>query len=121
MKARQAIIDHSGPEQASRFIFKVKKMKGPHVWTCKPWYPKRSNQKNAFVWAAIVSAFQVYNEEQGDYYTDDEAFLILKRETLPPGPTYASRKDGELIQLPARSSELNEAEFSEFIEKCIAY
>lgn len=121
MKPLKHVIDHSDPQQRARFLARAGQLRGLHEWTWRPYRPKRSNRANSFVWAAQVASFQAFNAQQGVHFTDQEAFDILKRECLPPGKTFTSRRTGEVITLPARSSNLNSEEFSDFIELVNAY
>ena len=75
---------------------------------------------NAFYWAAIISALRQYLAEQGEEVSADYAHTILKTRCLGVREIVI-KATGEVIQIPKSTAVLNTTEFSEFVQRCLAF
>jgi hypothetical protein len=88
-------------------------------FSVRRWRPRRSNQANAYYWAAVVPAFQAFLRDQGQFFTKDEIHEFLKAKLLPPRELIDPKTGEVLGTLPARSSEMDSDAFARFVNDVI--
>lgn len=80
---------------------------------------RRGDTFNKYYWAAIIKVFvDFFNAEKTFGKTVDPEFVhdILKIKFL--GTRKQTLPDGEVIEIPARSSSLTTSEFKDYVEYC---
>lgn len=114
------IIDLSEPTQKRMLLDSLRSRDG--VWRIDVYRfrLRRSDAQNALLWAGINQPFADFLREQGDNYTAADAHEILKFKFLRE--SIVNKSTGEVIGERVRSTAtLNTTEFSEYIEKCVAW
>lgn len=81
---------------------------------------KRSNEQNAYYWAAIVPALQYGIREQwGEVLDSEEAHSFLKNEFLKR--EVIDKETGEVKIIHKSTAKLTKDEFMQYINKCKDY
>lgn len=111
-------VDMSEPLSKRQLQTCIATMAGPYEVTLKPIDPRRSNPQNRFFWRVVCQSLAEWFTEQGQPMTKDHAKALLCEEFLPV--TYTNPMTGEVKTLPGSTSGLSSAEFSEFLENCLA-
>ena len=115
------IVNFADQQQKQRILRQLGVLTDPHRIELKPYRPRRSNRANAFYWAAIVTAFIEYNAEQGVVMDPEQAHDLIVRRCLGE-QTVINQRTGEVIGATRRpTKELSSDEFSEFVERAIAW
>jgi hypothetical protein len=114
------IVDMSDPHAKAVVLAALRGLQGRHRIEVKRYRARRTDAQNRLLWAAINAPFGDFLREQGESYTDEDAHCLLKQKFLRE--TIVNKDTGEVIGERLRSTtELNTAEFSEYVEKCAAY
>lgn len=101
-------------------ITRIGALKGPHRIEIAKDRGGRSGQANRYYWACVVRAFGLYLREQGNtHFSDEMAHEVLKHMFLRQ--TVIDDNTGMELTFTGSSAELSIEEFSEYLEKCIAF
>ncbi len=112
------IVNLSDPISKRTLIQRIGAMTGPYEVLLKKWRSKRSNQANRYFHGVIVKAYRAYEAEQGNVYSHDQAFEMLKVILMPVD--FVNRKTGQVQQIGGSSSNLDVGEFSNLCELALA-
>lgn len=75
---------------------------------------KRSTQQNRYYHGIVVQSVLLGLREIGYSMSHDEVHFFLKQKF---NPVYIPNKEGEAIELPGSTTQLNKVEFGEFIDR----
>lgn len=75
---------------------------------------RRSTPQNSFYWGVVVQEVRLGLLEIGYRMSADEVHYFLKQKF---NPVEIPSIDGEVIQVPGSTTELNKTEFSEYVER----
>lgn len=102
-----------------RLLTWIGTLRGVYEVTIRPRKINRSNQANAFLWAAINTPLAEAMTVMGDVvYLPQDAHDYLKMIYAPK--SFMDPSTGEVIRLPGDTHDMSVDEFSAYIEKCIA-
>ncbi len=101
-----------------RFYREIQSFNGEQVEVyIKRRVAKRSMQSNKYYWGVVVAKIRMaIHEQTGESYTREEIHEYLKQKFNPA--RFHSVISGEEDVIGKSTSHLNQAEFSEFVEKC---
>ncbi len=117
----KGILNLADVHQKRKLMVAIGALTSPHMIEMKPYKPRRSNRANAFYWAAVVTAFVQYNEEQGVQMEPEQAHDILAKECLGK-QNVVNHRTGEIIDTIRKPThDLNTEEFSAYVERSIAW
>lgn len=86
--------------------------------TIIPWRERRSDRQNRYYWPAIVVPFGDYLRQSKPHFTDEMAHEVLKRLFLET--TIIDEITGQPFTYVRSTTELDTAEFSEYVDQCAA-
>lgn len=116
----ELVTDLSSPKEKQVVLEFVRGLQGMHRVVIVKYRKRRTDVQNRFYWPAVVQPFGDYLRGQGCELTDEDCHEMLKLKFLRL--TVVDPGTGEIIGERTRSTtELNIEEFSEYLEKCIAY
>ena len=92
----------------------------PVVVTVKEVKRKRSRDQNAYYWACVVPAITEMFRDAGNDADCDDVHQFLKLYVGKLSNTFGL-PDGELVKSVGSSAKLSKQEFSDYLEKCIAF
>lgn len=113
-------VNFSEPRERAMFLKMVAALSGPHRVEIKRHHKKRSNPQNAYYWGVVLPAFVQFRHEQGEEFDAEMAHEMFKLKFLRK--SVVNIDTGEVLGQTVRSTTtLNTAEFSEYLEKIIAW
>lgn len=120
MDLKDSIIDFDEPREKGLVLAFIRGLTGKHRVEIVRYRKRRSDLQNRLYWVAVVEPFADFLRQQDLDYRPEQAHEILKFKFLKT--VCVNPKTGELIAERTRSTtELNTAEFVEYIEKCVAW
>lgn len=109
-------------ERADRLILSsfVSSLRGKQRVSAQSMRGGRTYQQNRYYFGVVVKAFEEFLREQGQHFTKEECHNFLRYRFLRK--SVCDLATGELLgETTPSTTSLQIDEFSEYIEKCIAY
>jgi hypothetical protein len=120
MSVKDAIIDLDDAGQKAMLLGSIRNLSGRHRVSVVKYRARRSDAQNRLYWGQVVSTFADFLRGQGEQYTDEQAHEILRAKFLRV--SCINKDTGEVFGERTRSTtELTTAEFSKYIEDCVAW
>jgi hypothetical protein len=114
------VVDFAKPAEKQAVLQFVRGLAGPHRVEIVKYRARRTDTQNRYYWPCVVQPFADFLRGQGETITDEQAHDLMKAKFLTV--TVTNSGTGEVIGDRVRSTtELNVEEFSEYLEKCIAW
>lgn len=114
----QEIIDFDNPTQSRLIHDYLRALHGPHRVEVVKYRRRRSDAQNRGYWVAVVHPFAEWMSEQyGEHFDEEDAHLLLKRTFLTKKIRHP--KTGKVVEKIGSSAELDTAQFTEYLEKCM--
>lgn len=120
IETQQAIIDTDDMGQRASFLSNFAKLTGKVLVTIKPWRAQRSLRANRYLWGVVYETFQQFMQQHGAYHEKEEIHeFFLKMHAPKP---ICDPLTGEVMDtVSMRSSKMNSAEFSIYVNKIIEW
>lgn len=111
------VLNMDDPEVKRRLMVQISTLKGLWELDLKPRKLVRTIKQNKYYWVAVVAPFRDWlREEYGDsWITGNQAHLMLATRILGEG------RETSLGVLPPTTTNLNTAEFAEYVDKTAAW
>lgn len=114
------IIDMDDAKQRATLINSLRTLRGEHRVEIKRYRVVRSKQQNDYLWSVVYPAFVQFRNEQGEDFESDDAHRMFGLKFLRK--PIIDKETGEILGQTIRSTTtLDVAEFSEYVEKIIAW
>jgi hypothetical protein len=114
------VVDFAKPAEKQAVLQFVRGLAGPHRVEIVRYRARRTDTQNRYYWPCVVQPFADFLRGQGETITDEQAHDLMKAKFLTV--TVTNSGTGEVIGERVRSTtELNVDEFSEYLEKVIAW
>lgn len=114
------IVQFQDMDRKRRFIAAIGALTGPHEVSFKPFKPKRSNRANAFYWAAVVTALEQFQLEQGEVWSKEQCHAVIVAENLGV-VEFTNPISGVVTTAPKETHTLSTEDFAAFVERAIAW
>lgn len=112
------VFDMDNPAEKRMVLERIRKLRGLQQIDIKSRRFVRSLSANRFYWVAVVGSLTDHlSEEWGETVKPEQAHEHLKRMFLPPREL-VNKQTGEVMELPATTTTLDTAEFSEYVDRC---
>jgi hypothetical protein len=109
----------SNPREKALLISKLRELQGMHrISVCKH-RRRRTDRQNRYYWPCFVQPFAEQLQAQGEAISDDDAHEILKTRFLRK--SVIDLKTGEAFEYVRSTTELNTAEFNQYLDQCAAF
>lgn len=116
----EQIVNFSEPRERAALYQAINQMTGVMRVTFKKYRKRRTDAQNRLYWVAVVPELGRFLRDQGESYTDEDAHELMKAKFLRE--TVVNKQTGEAIGVVIKSTtKLTTQEFSEYIEKCVAW
>jgi hypothetical protein len=114
------VVDFAKPAEKQTVLQFIRNLSGPHRVEIVRYRARRTDLQNRYYWPCVVQPFADFLRGQGETITDEQAHDLMKAKFLTV--TVTNSGTGEVIGDRVRSTtELNVDEFSEYLEKVIAW
>jgi hypothetical protein len=91
--------------------------------TLRPFYKKRTDAQNRYIWGvAVVEVMAFLKETTGEIHTKDAVYAYLRTKVLGQQPVLETIQGEEVIVIKGKHfSQMSTVEFSEAVDKIVAY
>ncbi len=114
------ILNLSDRDTKQKLLVRIGALQGPHRVEIARARRGRSGQANRYYFGCVVKGFGHYLRDQGNSHLSDEmAHEIFKAMFLRT--TVVNEMTGAELSFTGSSADLNTEQFSEYVEKCIAF
>lgn len=113
-------LNLSDADNKRRLMAQIGPLQGKYRVRLEPAGETRSGPQNRWYFKFVVPALMEFFEQQGQHFTKEQAHDMLADEFL--GETVIDHNTGQVMARTRRSTTtLTVAEFSDYIEKCLAW